>query len=247
MRGRDFLSVEAVPWAPAVGPQMRSLHLDVLRGPRKNHPGPLLNKFPGPTADPSNQHVQGAGEPRGECALEVLLRSFGKCRPHSAFTDVEPRPRAGVWRGHPEIRSCLLCMIFLQPGLSHRHEVDIVQSTLLKCGVCTILKRLPANKSRVHCSFGCVLLKAPDLGSWEMYSAEPSPARPAWAEALLQLYWLQHIRLTCPAWAQHGCLLQTWSEGIALLSSFLQPGEAPQALKCFDPVGPAALINLPGG
>lgn len=153
MRGRDLLSVEAAPWAscPRSGPsETRSLHLDLPRVPRKNHPGPLLNKFPGPIADPPNQHMQGPGEPRGECALEVLLSSFGKCRPHSAFTDVEPRPGAGACRGHPEIRSCLLRnsgMIFLQPGLSHRHEVDIVQSTLLKCRVCTVLKRLPANKS----------------------------------------------------------------------------------------------------
>lgn len=129
---------------------------------QKESPWALVKQiqFPGPIADPPNQHMQGPGEPRGECALEVLLSSFGKCRPHSAFTDVEPRPGAGACRGHPEIRSCLLRnsgMIFLQPGLSHRHEVDIVQSTLLKCRVCTVLKRLPANKSRVHCSFGCVL------------------------------------------------------------------------------------------
>lgn len=149
---------------PCSGPsETRSLHVDLLRVPRKNHPGPLLNKCPGPTADPLRQHVQGPGEPCTECALEILLSRFRKCRPNSAFTDVEPRPGAGVGRacrGHPETRTCLLHnsgMIFLQPGLSHRHEVDIVQSTPFKCGVCTILKRLPANKSRVHCSFGCVL------------------------------------------------------------------------------------------
>lgn len=28
---------------------------------RKNHPGYLLNIFPGPTTDPVNQHLQGPG------------------------------------------------------------------------------------------------------------------------------------------------------------------------------------------
>lgn len=111
---------------PRSGPsETRSLHLDLLTVPRKHHPGPLLNKFPGPTADPLRQHVQGPGEPHVKCALEILPSPFGKCRPNSAFTNVEPRPGAGGLSGSPRNREL--------PAAQFRHDLPAARSESSTC------------------------------------------------------------------------------------------------------------------
>lgn len=115
--------------APEVGPwrlrvftwTLKIIIQPFLSTPRKNHPGHLLNQFPSPTTDLGNQYLQGPGEPGVEGALEILLSSFGKHRPNSAFTDVEPRSRAGSSSGvTQESRAAsyaIHCMSLLQPGL----------------------------------------------------------------------------------------------------------------------------------
>ena len=120
-KGRDLLTAGAQLWmsCPAVGPQRRRASVWTLQITvqgflgilRKNHPGRLLNKFPGPTAELLNQHLQGPGELCVECTLEILLSSFRTCRPSSAFTDVEPRPGTGSLSGVTQKSGAAACSV----------------------------------------------------------------------------------------------------------------------------------------
>lgn len=186
------------------------------------------------------------------CLLNMyqsLLSSFGKHGSNSEFTDGEPRPGAGACpglhrnslQGPPSARS-----------LSHRQKADIVQSTVLICSLCNVLKSLPASKSRVHCSFGPTLVseRLPWVTGKHASSGVPQ-ARPAQggvtAVAILASTDLAPV-LPWPASFKPGTRAQRYQELL------LSPGEGSQATRELLAAhetpqsghSPWAPINLPG-
>lgn len=78
----------------------------------------------------------------------------------STFPDPWPKPSvlpAALREPSLWLYICL-CHYSIDPpaagSLSHGQKVGVVQTIVSKWGACTIFKRLPANKSRAHCSFG---------------------------------------------------------------------------------------------